>query len=198
MKIDKIRKLILEQKGVTILTGQQGQQWIGGRDWMVRVDEGLRLTADSIKGLFDFSVEQMEKITVVEGPLENSPLWFVERRGTNTMQPGPLNIDNYGGIEMLIFSGAVYLAEQKYIRCAVSREDYRDYELAWDKQGNPLIIVMDGLIFAGIFRPLPESACKMLLEQMRFMVALQPGGTGMDGEPAEEPEDGEQLDMEGI
>ena len=59
-----------------------------------------------------------------------------------------------------------------------------------------MIVVMDGMIFAGIMRPLPESACKMLLEQMRFMVALQPGGTGKAGEPAEEPEDGEQLDME--
>lgn len=195
MKIDKIKKLILDQKGVVILTGERGQQWIGGRDWMVRVDEGLQLTPKSIKGLFDFSVEQMDKLRIEEAALEAYPLWPVLRRNVNTMQQGPLNIDNYGGIEMLIFSGKVYLLEQKYIRCAVAREDYREYMLGWDAQDQPLIIINDGMIFAGSARPMPESTCQLLLEQMRFMCSLRAGGTIAPSQ-AQDDMDGEQLDME--
>ncbi|MBR3105854.1 MAG: hypothetical protein IKH30_01570 [Clostridia bacterium] len=202
MKIDKIKKLILDQKGVAILTGERGQQWIGGKDWMVRVDEGLHLTPKSVKGLFDFSVEQMDKLRIEEAALETYPLWPVLRRNVNNMQVGSLNIDNYGGIEMLIFSGKVYLLEQKYIRCAVAREDYREYMLGWDAKDQPLIVINDGMIFAGSARPMPESTCQLLLEQMKFMCSLRPGGTmdpsqaQDDNSQAQDGMDGEQLDME--
>ena len=94
MKIAQVRKLILQRNHCVILTGQQRQQWIGGNDWMIRVDEGLQITSESIKGLFDLSVEQMDKLTITEAPLETYPLWPVMRRDINELKVAPVGIDN--------------------------------------------------------------------------------------------------------
>ncbi len=189
LKVGQIKKLILEEKRCVILTGMQGQQWIGGLNWMVRVDEGLKITRDSVKGLFDLDTEQTEKMNVMELPMESYPLWPVLKRDINPMKVGPMDLNNYGGVETLIFGQAVYLLERKYIKAVISREDYREYLLAWDEGNNPLIIINDGLLFAGIARPMRADVCKMLLEQMRAISQLLPGGT-------HEPENSGPLKLE--
>lgn len=198
MKIAQIRKLILERWRCNILTGNQKQQWIGGNDWMVRVDEGLFLTAECVKGLFDLDTVQMTKLQITEAPLETYPLWPVMKRDMNPMKAGPVAIDEYGGVATLIFGNAVYLLERKYIKAAVSNDDYREYMLAWDEGNNPLIVICDGMIFSGIARPMSADVCKLTMEQMRHMSALEPGGTRAPHENGPlklEAEGGIQMDM---
>ena len=177
MKIGAIRKLILEKKHCTILTGQQRQQWIGGNDWMIRVDEGLKITSDSIKGLFDLDVGQMEKLQITEAPLETSPLWPVMKRDINPLKISEIGIDAFGGLEMLTFGNAVYLLEKKYVKATVSVDDYREFLLAWDNGNNPLIVIQDGMIFAGIARPMHAAECKTVMNLLGAVAALHPGGT---------------------
>ena len=198
MKIAQIRKLILEQKSCVIMTGEMKQQWIGGNAWMARVDEGLKITSESIKGLFDLSVEQMDKLQITECPLETYPLWPVMRRDMNEMKVALVVIDNYGGVETLTCGNAVYLLERKYVKAAVSNDDYRAYTLAWDSGNNPLIVIQDGYIFAGIARPMIADVCKLTLEQMRLLGEMTPGGTRAPEENSPlklEPEGGIQIDM---
>ena len=202
MKISAIKKLILEKKRVTILTGQRGQQWIGGDNWMIRVDDGITIGPDSIKGLFDLDVEQMEKITIEEAPMEGHPMYPELKAAIEQMATGPLVIGNYGGVEMLGFQGDVYLLEDKYIRAAVGRDDYRDYLLARNVDGEPLIVIRDGLVFAGIARPLPVGVCATLLKSMAAIAAMRPRGAGEQPEEAPEGQEAQgkiegtvQLDM---
>lgn len=200
MKNAQIRKLIMDGKHCVILTGQQKQQWIGGNAWMVRVDEGLKITAESVKGLFDLSVEQMDKLQITEAPLEHYPLWPVMKRDINELKVAPVGIDNYGGVDVLTFGNAVYLLERKYVKAAVSSDDYREYLLAWDEGNNPLIVIRDGMIFAGIARPMPAEVCKLTMEQMRWISDMQPGGTRTPQENGPlklEAEGGIQMDMIG-
>ena len=196
MKISAIKKLILEKKRVTILTGQRGQQWIGGDNWMIRVDDGITIGPDSIKGLFDLDVEQMEKIAIEEAPMEGHPMYPELKAAIEQMATGPLLIGNYGGVEMLGFQGDVYLLEDKYIRAAVSRDDYRDYLLARNVDGEPLIVIRDGLVFAGIARPMPVAVCANLIKNMAAIADMRPRGAGEQPEEAPEgPE--EQGKIEG-
>ena len=99
---------------------------------------------------------------------------------------------------MLTFGNAVYLLERKYVKAAVSSDDYRAYMLAWDSGNNPLIVIQDGYIFAGIARPMPASVCKLTMEQMRFLSEMTPGGTRAPEENSPlklEAEGGIQMDM---
>lgn len=199
MKIQQIKKLIMETMHCVILTGVQGQQWIGDNGWMTRVDDGLRITKDSIKGLFDLDTKQTEKLRVDELPMESYPLWPVLKRDINQMTVSPVGIDALGGVELLIFGDAAYMLEKKYIKAVISKEDYREYMLAWDEGNNPLIIINDGMLFAGIARPLSAEVCKYTLEKMRWVGAMEPGGTrpAQDNGPLKmEAEGGIQMDME--
>ena len=200
MKIQAIRKLIMEQKECRILTGQQGQQWIGTKDAIFRVDDGLRIAADSIKGLFDLDQAQTEKLRITEEGLESADIWPVMRRTMNTLEEHILELNNMGGLAILGHGGAVYLAEKRKIKAAVDSADYREYLLAWDKQDNPLIVIRDGMIFAGVMRPLPRTVCKATLDHMRVIGGLEPGGA-VPREAEEdclrlEAEGGQQLDMD--
>ena len=199
MKIQQIKKLIMEKKHCVILTGQQGQQWIGGQDWMVRVDEGLKITSDSIKGLFDLDVDQMEKLTIIEAPMEQWPMWPVMKRDINTLTASEIGLDLFGGVELLTFGNAVYLLERKYVKASVSVDDYREFLLAWDSGNNPLIVIQDGLIFAGIARPLHAEVCKRVMGVLDELCALLPSGTRAPEENGPlklEPEGGIQINMD--
>lgn len=199
MKLQQIKRLIMETKHCVILTGVQGQQWIGGRNWMVRLDEGLRITGDSLRGLFDLDTDQAEKLMVEELPMESYHLWPVLKRDINPMQVSPLSIDNYGGVELLIFGNAVYMLEKKYIKAVISQDDYREYMLAWDEKNRPLIVINDGMLFAGIARPMPVEVCKNMMDNMRALCALEPSGTRpeQDNGPLKlEAEGGIQIDMD--
>ena len=200
MKIQAIKKLCMGEKLCRVLTGMQGQQWIGGRDWMCRVDDGLLLTKDSIKGLFDLDTEQAEKLRIEEERLEDADLWPVLRRTMNPLAVGLIDLENMGGLEILGHDGTVYIAEKRLIRAAVDSADYREYLLAWDKTDNPLIVVRDGMIFAGVLRPLNRDVCEKILVNMRTIGEMNPGGfvSREDGEYQLklEAEGGQQLDMD--
>lgn len=195
MKINAIKKLIKQAGQCRVMTGQQGQQWIGTRQWAVRVDDGLRIAADSIKGLFDFDDEAMEKIDIFEEPLETADIWPVMRRTQNRMDECRLGVNNFGGVELLSHDGKMYACRVDRIRAAVERGDYREYWLGWDKDDYPLIIIMDGMMFAGIARPEPKSATEFVRATMEQWGKMEAAGFANDAEDEDE-EEGEQTRME--
>ena len=196
MKIQAIKKLILAEQQCSILTGQQGQQWIGTERAIFRVDDGLRITEDSIKGLFDLDQAQMGKLEIIEQDLELASIWPMMRRPQNQMTVCPLGINNYGGVELLAHDGRMYMCSIDAIKAAVDRGDYREYWLGYDRLHAPLIIVRDGLIFAGVIRPERTEKCKFILKVLEDWAQMIAEGTGVDEEARQEdaPE-GEQVAM---
>lgn len=186
MKIQAIKKLILAARECSILTGQQGQQWIGTERAIFRVDDGLRITRSSIKGLFGLDIAQMDKLEIIEQELEMAHIWPLMKRSQNQMTVCPLGINNYGGVELLAEGGRMYLCSVNAIKAAVDNDDYREYWLGFDRFHAPLIIVNDGLIFAGVIRPEPTEKCKFLLKAIEDWAQMIAAGTGADEEPRQE------------
>lgn len=196
MKIAAIKKLILAAKECYILTGQQGQQWIGTQKAIFRVDDGLRLRASSIKGLFDLDTEQESRTEIIEQEMEMADIWPMMRKTQCKMDVCPLGINNYGGVELLSHGGRMYLCSVNAIKAAVDTADYREYLLGYDRFHAPLIIVNDGMIFAGVIRPEQTDKCKFILKALEDWAQMIAAGTGVDEEPRQEdaPE-GEQVAM---
>lgn len=196
MKIAAIKRMCLGERMCRILTGQQGQQWIGTSRAIFRVDDGLRITQESIKGLFDLDQAQMDKLAISEQELELAPIWPMMRRDQNKMSECPLRINNYGGVELLAHDGRMYMCSIDAIKAAVDRGDYREYWLGYDRFNAPLIIVRDGLIFAGVIRPEPKAECEFILRAMEDWAQMIAAGMGVDEEPRqEEAPEGEQVAM---
>ena len=190
MRIGQIKKLVMEEKNCVILNGERGQQWIGGEKWIVRVDDAIRINTDSLKGLFDISQEQADKITVEALPMETYAVYPELRRTMNEMTPSLLDIGNFGGLVTLIFENSVYFAEKKLIRAAIAGEDYREYKLAKNRFGEPLITVWDGFIMTGVVRPENRIMTRKILQMLGGLAAMKPGGT--DADVTEDDADGEQ------
>lgn len=195
MKIQAIKKLCLRAKRCNIMTGQQGQQWIGTNSAIFRVDDGLRITADSIKGLFDLTFEQSEGLQIEEYTLEVASIWPMMRYDQNKMKVCPLGINNYGGVELLAHGGKMYLCGMDAIKAAVDKDDYREYWLGYDRFHAPLIIVRDGMLFAGVIRPMNTEASEYILKALEDWSQLQPAGFGV--QERDEAQDGQQMSMEG-
>lgn len=196
MKIQAIKKLILAEKECYILTGQVGQQWIGTQKAIFRVDDGLKLRSSSIKGLFDLDTDQEARIEIIEQELEMASIWPMMRKSQNIMTVCPLGINNFGGVELLAHGGRMYMCSVNAIKAAVDTADYRKYMLGYDRFHAPLIIVNDGMIFAGVIRPEPTEKCKFILKALEDWAQMIAAGTGMEEAPEEAPE-GEQMEMIG-
>lgn len=194
MKIQAIKKLILAEKECYILTGQQGQQWIGTARAIFRVDDGLKLRSSSIKGLFDLDTNQEKRIEIIEQDLEMADIWPMMRKSQNQMTVCPLGINNFGGVELLASGGRMYLCSVNTIKAAVDTADYREYMLGYDRFHAPLIIVNDGLIFAGVIRPEATEKCKFILKELEDWAQMIAAGTGVEETP-EESDAEEQISM---
>ena len=200
MKVAQIKKLVMERKHCVILTSNMKTQWIGGSGWIARVDDGLNITEDGLKGMFDLD-EQKEKLQVQELPLETYPIWPVARRDLNVMKPAELDIGNYGGVVVLTYQNAVYLVEKKYVKAMVTNNDYREYMLGWDEGNNPVILVNDGVIMAGIVRPMMVDDCAAFMQKLyevcnAHMIAGGTHAAENNGPLKLEAETGIQIDME--
>lgn len=200
MKIQAIKKLCMQVQRCRILTGQQGQQWIGTRQWMCRIDEGLRIDTASIRGIFDLSDEQARKLQIEEERLETADLWPVLRRTMVPLTEAPFRMKS-GGEDIIILglNGVAYLLEQRFVRTAVDNSDYRQYMLAWDQWENPLIIVNDGMIFAGVVKPYSKEAAEKALAELEAVGSCLAGGWIAREEDYQlklEAETGKQMNMD--
>lgn len=200
MKIGAIRKLILGGKSCRILNGERGQQWMGNSRCIVRVDDGLRIGPESIKGLFDLDVEQAEKLKITEERLEEADMWPVPSRTMVKLAGRNIALANMGGLEIIGQGGTAYLIETGLVKVDIDKDDYKEYMLAWDKEDNPLITIWDGMLMCGIIRPLDRALCEKILTEMETIGGFLPGGwiprEQKDYQFKLPPEGGQQLDMD--
>lgn len=192
MKIAAIKRMCLGERMCRILTGQQGQQWIGTNGCIVRVDDGLRISKESVKGLFDLDPMQTEKLLIIEEDLETSDIWPVMRIPQNKMSVCPLD---FNGVEALSCNGGMLLCSKAAIKTAVETGDYREYLLGWDREHRPVIIIYDGMIFAGLVRPKRIDASRFFATAMKIWSELKPAGFNAEAPEETEAPEGEQVAM---
>lgn len=177
MKINAIKSLCKKAKLCMIYESDGGRQWIGTKEAIYPAD-GIALDRCSVAALFDMGEDLEEKLRFDTGELIGSGLLPMEERtGWEEMAEGfPLE---YLGEKIipLATQGELYMLSEERIKPAIGPGEYRTYRLANNSCGEPLIVIDNGLLTAGIVRPLPQGTVIGIQKQMRAMGTLAPCGS---------------------
>lgn len=198
MKVAAIRQIVKEAGVCVVYTSQRGRQWIGTWGCMYLAEEGMKLNQDNVAGLLDFDEKEQKKIHFAEMALEGAGLYPVPRRDQNEMTQIGLDIKTGDTFTVLEFDGKTYLVNNKRIKGAVGSAEYRRYYLGWNSMDEPLIVIDDGMVHAGVVLPQPADFVEAVQKTLRRVSFCRAGGwSGREsGEDADE--DGEQIGMEEI
>lgn len=192
MKIGAIRALIKSAGVCLITTSARGTQWIGTEEALFLVEQGLNLTESSVCGLLDFSEQEQKKIRFIEESMEDCDLWPRQDIPQNAMTQDMITIKIGEEIVPLEFDGRIYFIEARKIKCAVGTAEYREYDLGYNENGEPLILIFDGMVQAGIVKPLNVMQNAAVLRVLGRIAEKRPGGA----EAAPEKEEAaEQLSL---
>ena len=199
MKVAAIRQIVKEAGVCVVYTSQRGRQWIGTWDCMFLAEEGMKLSQDNVAGLLDFDEKEQKKIHFAEMALEGADLFPVPRRDQNEMTQMGLDIKTGDTFTVLEFDGKTYLVNNKRIKGAAGSAEYRRYFLGWNSLEEPLIVIDDGMVHAGVVLPQPADFVEEVQKTLRRVSFCRAGGWKPEGpKDVEEEEEGEQIGMEGI
>ena len=80
---------------------------------------------------------------------------YPTRRDGQEMRSGGV-ISYFGDdVRPLVVDGMIYFVPEEYLAAAEKTEGYTVYNIAQNAQGEPLVVVGDGMITTAIVRPLP-------------------------------------------
>lgn len=195
MKIQAIRALVKAAQWCVLYTSQKGGQWIGTRDAMFRVDNGLCLAHDKVPGLLVLDEQEQKKITFFKERLEDAEIYPVPRVDLNQMTDMGFEILCGKQLLPLRCVAKTYLVDLKMVRAAVDDEDYRYFYLVRNRWGAPLIAVYDGMIQQGVIKPEPMKAVETVMKLLREISFGETDGW-REEEPSQSP-DGASVSHEG-
>jgi hypothetical protein len=200
MKISEIKKLVLEANQCVIATSMRGKQYVGTPYALYPVDDGLTLTEENVAGLFDLDEKQRKNVVVSERPLEVCGCWPLLNVTMNAMASSSFTIKGVEDYILLSESGKTFCLPTRVIRPAVGKTEYRQYMLGKAKYGNPVIVIEDGMMWAGIALPMDVGRVENIQRELRAFAFGPAGGVGKtetDLEPEDAMDEDEQLSMEG-
>lgn len=180
MKLSAIKRVCLDAKQFCIYDDEGGRQWIGTKSAAYPVG-GELFSEANIDEIFDLTPKQAEKVEVRREEWETSELCMrmdvagLERARMLTGLPV-----YYLGMMMqpLEYREKLYLVLMRDIRAAaINGCEYMSYYMGEDARGKPLVIISDGMINAGVVRPVPKEISKGVLSWMREYAALEPEGS---------------------
>ena len=179
MKLSAIKRVCMDAKQFCIYDEEDGTQWIGTQDAAYPVG-GELFSEANIAEIFDLTPKQEEKVEVRRMDWETSDLICREDIvgvGMAKMAQG-LQVYYVGTMmQTLAYRGRLYLVRAMDIKAAgVSDRGYLDYYMDEDDAGNPLVVISDGMIVAGVVRPLDREISKGMLGWMREYGQMIPGG----------------------
>ena len=201
MKIAAIKRVCMDARQFYIFNDGYGRQWIGTQS-AAYPSEGVTFTEGNIAEMFDLTEKQSKKVSVTCRPIELSSLFCRDNvigLDYARMRPGlPFRYLD----EMLLpleYRGNLYVILEKMVKAAASNgREYLDYFMGQNERGEPLVFISDGMIAAGIIRPIPESTTRTVKGWLARYGALIPGGpVVVEFEKREEKDelDG-QIDMD--
>ena len=168
MKLNRIKALCKAEHCCIIYT-QGGRILIGTRNAAYPAEE-LTITPKSIKTLFDWP-DVEEDILIELVPMKDSRICPMCEYKNQLIELHPGWEISYRGeaILPLMYEGGMFFVEQAYIAAAEKTEGYTSYHASENIDGEPLIIVGDGMITTAIIKPMAKregSAIRDYLEMM--------------------------------
>ena len=153
MKVTRIKNLCKAEKHC-IIYKQGGRTLIGTRD-VAYPSEELEITKKSIKTLFDWPTVEVD-ITIEERKMNESRLLPLETYKAHLIElKQGWEITRAGDtVVPLMHAMGLYFVRKEYIDAAEKTEGYTSYHLSENVDGEPLIIVGDGLVTTAIIKPL--------------------------------------------
>lgn len=201
MKISAIKRVITRGREIVIYEDDEGQ-WIGTKDACYKVD-GVMIDEKSIGGLLDISEGKLTEMTVHTELMCVSALRPVEdfpNLGIRQMMPVvwdktyiPIRVED-----------ELYLLDAEKLKAAKVGRDEPYLMMRRNAQGDPLVLVGDGMRVNGIIRPENMQAVEVVLDMARELMHLRIGPVYKDGkaqitvsEVMEDAED-EEMDADGV
>ena len=203
MKFSQIKKICKDADECIIF--QEGpMQWIGTRDAAYPLED-VDVTTASVKTLFDWQ-DVESAIGVVEKTLEDMGLapdgvvrCDVESNNWEKLSRG-ITLFN-GGDKILSFGigmRALFVWEER-VRPAIRKNEYLDFRIAYNHEGEPLVIVTSGMMVTGILRPMYQSEAETIIAMLSKMGTLMPYGSPVSEKRKKEEPQGEvdgQINMD--
>ena len=192
MKLSAIKRVCMDAKQFCIYDEEDGTQWIGTQNAAYPVG-GELFSEANIAEIFDLTEKQSSKVEVRREMWETSYMRPVAKAvgiDRARMTPG-LPVCYVGEMmQPLAYRGELYLVLVRDIKAAASNgREYLDYYMDEDAQGEPLVIISDGMLDAGVVRPLPVGMAEGVINWLRPYGELAPGASRREPFPAEDGEE---------
>ena len=174
MKVTRIKNLCKAEKNCMIYK-QGGRTLLGTKNAAYPAEE-LEITAKNIKTLFDWP--SVEEDIVIEVRQMNESRMMPQSEYKNLLielKPGWEITCAGDTVVPLMHEMGLYFVNKAYIDAAEKTEGYTSYHLSENIDGEPLIIVGDGLMTTAIIKPVTRRTANNIrnyLERMGNMVAF--------------------------
>lgn len=175
MKFTKIKALCKAEKHCLIYKQGGGRTLIGTRNVAYPAEE-LEISRRSIKTLFDWP-DVEESVAIEVRKMQESRMHPVSEYKSQLpeLKPG-WEITCAGDTAVpLMHEHGMYFVNKAYIEAAEKTEGYTSYHVSQNDDGEPLIIMGDGLITTAIIKPINRRMANNIrdyLERMTRMIAF--------------------------
>ena len=162
MNLQAIKRACNEAGGYTLITDQDGQQWIGNGAafWPV---EGITLTEGAIPVVFDFSKRQREE-TMVRAAEYTDPRMTIEPMADEWAMEEMADVLDHGRVfKILRGPGGLVMIDSAWIKPAQKKGADLRYFLRAVPGRQPLVAIYADMLCGGIVMPMEAQT----LEDMR-------------------------------
>lgn len=175
MKLSAIKRCCVEEKEFYIYESDCDEQWIGTHTAAWPVEGDLKLTEGSIAAIFDLKPKKAAQMDILALPFNRGSCLYAAPETEWDAQE--LGIVEYLGERCLLLTCrgrmlAVDMAKVKAARCA---EDYQCMKIGINTDGEPLVLVKDGMLTTAVI--LPES--EEVVDAIRTMIGRMAQSCGL-------------------
>ena len=195
MKVTKIKNLCKAEKNCLIYK-QGGRTLIGTRN-VAYLSEGLEITKKSIKTLFDWPTVEVD-IDIEERKMNESRMLPMEMYKAHLIElkPGWEITGGNATVVPLMHAMGLCFVRKEYVDAAEKTEGYTSYHLGENIDGEPLIIVGDGLVTTAIIKPETRRAAGNIRDYLSRMSSMMVFGWPDEHKPGAEDKLKGQIDMD--
>ncbi len=193
MKLGAIKRCCIEEKEFYIYRDIGGEQWIGTHTAAWPVEGDLELTQGSIAAIFDLKTKKAAQMDILTLPLDQDSRLYADPATEWDAQE--LGIVEYLGERCLLLTcrGRMLVVDMAKVKAARSAEEYQGMKVGLNTDGEPLVLVKDGILTTAVI--LPESAAAV--GAIRAMIARMAQSCGLlAADEADDEANGGETDDE--
>lgn len=197
MKVTKIKNLCKAEKYCIIY--EQGKRRLVGTHNAAYPAENLAITTEGIGTLFDWP-DVKEDITVDAMMFPQSQLYPNTQYCDNGQELSVGFSINYYGEEIvpLCCEAGVFFIRGAYRDAAEKKEGYDRYYLARNVEGEPLVMLSDGLMAPAVIKPLPRKTAAEICNYLSTIGEMPAQGWTREEGKTEETQLKGQINMDEV